>query len=101
MKNYFPLICLAGLLAFTAFIETPGSDQNKQGGTLQVTYDPESEPLQAEEMTMRLENRLVGAEEQDGYIVEKYQEIEVYSDENGSIIKTVPTSHFEYLKYKK
>jgi hypothetical protein len=39
--------------------------------------------------------------EVDGYIIETYREHEIYTDENGSVIKQVPTSNFEYLKYKK
>jgi hypothetical protein len=39
--------------------------------------------------------------EVDGYIIETYREYEIYTDENGSIIKQIPTSNFEYLKYKK
>ncbi|EFV74610.1 hypothetical protein HMPREF1013_05162 [Bacillus sp. 2_A_57_CT2] len=39
--------------------------------------------------------------EVDGYIVETYREYEIYKDEEGNIIKQVPTSNFNYLKYKK
>ena len=37
----------------------------------------------------------------DGVIVETYQEYEIYKDENGQVIKKVPTSHFDYLRYQK
>ncbi|RSD28633.1 hypothetical protein [Mesobacillus subterraneus] len=40
-------------------------------------------------------------EEVDGYIVETHQEYEVYRDQNGKIIKQVPTSNFDYIRYKK
>lgn len=40
-------------------------------------------------------------EEIDGYIVETYREYEIYRDEKGNKIKQVPTSHFEYIRYKK
>jgi hypothetical protein len=36
----------------------------------------------------------------DGYTIETYREYEIYTDETGKIIKQVPTSNFEYLKYK-
>lgn len=39
--------------------------------------------------------------EVDGYIVETYREYEVHRDEDGEIIKQVPTSNFEYIRYKK
>jgi hypothetical protein len=38
--------------------------------------------------------------EEDGYIVEIYREFEIYKDANGEVIKQVPTSNFEYMKYK-
>lgn len=40
-------------------------------------------------------------EEIEGYIVETYREYEIYKDEKGNKIKQVPTSHFEYIRYKK
>jgi len=40
-------------------------------------------------------------EEVDGYIVETYREYEIYKDQYGNIIKQVPTSNFDYIKYKK
>lgn len=39
-------------------------------------------------------------EEVDGYIVETYREYEIYKDKYGNIIKQVPTSNFDYIKYK-
>jgi hypothetical protein len=39
--------------------------------------------------------------EVDGYIIETYREYEIYIDENGSVIKQIPTSNFEYIKYKR
>ncbi|MEH7443703.1 hypothetical protein V7201_15430 [Bacillus sp. JJ1122] len=40
-------------------------------------------------------------QEVDGYIVETYREYEIYKDQFGNIIKQVPTSNFDYIKYKK
>lgn len=37
----------------------------------------------------------------DGYIVETHREYELHRDEDGNIIKQVPTSNFEYIRYKK
>ena len=36
----------------------------------------------------------------DDYIVETYQEYEIYKDENGQVIKKVPTSHFDTFATK-
>ena len=38
--------------------------------------------------------------EVDGYIVETYREYEVHRDQNGNIIKQMPTSNYEYVRYK-
>ncbi|MGD6801871.1 hypothetical protein ACQCVK_14275 [Rossellomorea vietnamensis] len=38
--------------------------------------------------------------EEDGYIVEIYREYEIYRDADGNVIKEVPTSNFEYMRYK-
>ncbi len=39
--------------------------------------------------------------EVDDDIVETYPEYEIYKDENGQVVKKVPTSKYEYLRYKK
>ena len=39
--------------------------------------------------------------EVDGYIVETYREYEIYKDKDVNILNQVPTSNFNYLKYKK
>ena len=38
--------------------------------------------------------------EVDDFIVETYREYEIYEDEDGNIIKKVPTSNYDHLKYK-
>jgi hypothetical protein len=40
-------------------------------------------------------------EDVDGYVVETYREYEIYHDENGVEIKKVPTSHLDFIRYKK
>lgn len=39
--------------------------------------------------------------EVDGYIIETHREYEILRDEDGKILKQVPTSNFEYIRYKK
>ncbi|WLR57403.1 hypothetical protein LC048_11420 [Mesobacillus subterraneus] len=39
--------------------------------------------------------------EVDGYIVETHREYEIQRDEDGNIIKQMPTLNFEYIRYKK
>lgn len=54
------------------------------------TIIPELEYLHEEQL-----DRVV-----DGYIVETYREYEFYRDKAGNIIKQVPTSNYEYIRYK-
>lgn len=38
--------------------------------------------------------------EVDGYIVETYREYEIHRDQAGNIIKQIPTSNYEYIRYR-
>lgn len=38
--------------------------------------------------------------EVDGYIVETYREYEIQRDQDGKILKQIPTSNYEYVRYK-
>ncbi|MBT2636784.1 hypothetical protein [Bacillus sp. ISL-39] len=38
--------------------------------------------------------------EVDGYIVETYREYEIHRDQEGKILKQIPTSNYEYVRYK-
>ncbi|MFC4323548.1 hypothetical protein [Litchfieldia salsa] len=46
-----------------------------------------------------LENKLVDTKVVGGYIVEEYQEYEIYKDQEGKILKSVATSNFSYIRY--
>ena len=64
-----------------------------------VTLDEGSEEVAAQNysLDMVLEEKT----EIDGYIVETYREYEVYKDDKGQVIKKVPTSNYDYLRYYK
>lgn len=47
-----------------------------------------------------LEEKLEDRKKVDGYILETYREYEIYKDESGNVIKTVPTAKTDTLKYK-
>jgi hypothetical protein len=49
----------------------------------------------------KLDYLLEKEEEVDGYIVETYREYEIYHDEYGNEINKVPTSHLDFIRYKK
>jgi hypothetical protein len=55
---------------------------------------------EAEVLSAELEYIFDAKLEEDGYIVEIYREYEIYKDANGKVIKEVPTSNFEYIRYK-
>jgi len=46
-----------------------------------------------------LEDKLVNSEIVEGYLVEEYREYEIYKNKEGSIVKTVPTSNYNYIRY--
>ncbi|WP_456274840.1 hypothetical protein [Bacillus sp. AK031] len=57
-------------------------------------------PTDAEVLSAELDYFFDAKLEEDGYIVEIYREYEIYKDANGKVIKEVPTSNFEYIRYK-
>jgi hypothetical protein len=65
------------------------------------TVDVAEETEVTEAMIPELEYQLEKQENVAGYIVETYREYEIYSDENGNIIKKVPTSHLDFIRYKR
>jgi hypothetical protein len=38
--------------------------------------------------------------EVDGYIIETYREYEIHRDQAGNILKQIPTSNYEYIRYR-
>lgn len=103
-KWKFPLLLgILALLAFAAYVESPYSDINKNYVyyySNQVSNESVTALAQKDITIPILEMRLVHTEEMDGYTIETYQEFEIYEDENGNVIKSIPTSHLDYLKYK-
>lgn len=61
----------------------------------------ESEVDQTESIIPTFEYILEKTEEEDGYLVETYREFEFYQDENGNLIKKVPTGNLDFIRYKK
>ena len=78
--------------------------QNKANPFHKGNDDTNEKSLETEEiaaLNFSLEMVLESKSEVDDDIVETYQEYEIYKDENGQVIKKVPTSNYEYLRYKK
>lgn len=103
MKKTIAFSIVFLLLTFIAYLETPTAKINEE----YVYYYSETET--SEEASTTEEDEIYGAptlefkleetSEEDGYIVEEYREYEIYKNRDGEVIKTVPTSNTEYLKY--
>lgn len=52
-----------------------------------------------QDLQMILEWRLEDITVNGDYEIQKYREFEIYRDNEGHIIKTIPTHHLEYLRY--
>ncbi len=94
------LIILLLLLSIAAYLDSPYSVLNRN---YSFTAD---QPAAALPMSKAISfdapetvEKLVKKEKVDGYIVETYQEIEVFRDKDGNVTKKVPTSQYDELKY--
>lgn len=94
------LLCMY-LVYNTPQISQKNSDiESLESGTIidQETNDEISETILPEFEYLHENDK---DKEVDGYIIETYREYEVYRSADGKIIKQVPTSNFEYIRYKK
>jgi len=103
------IIVFSGLMflcIYLVFSNTPGSQKTANIESIEtdasVQNDPETSEDVLELIVPELEyiHEVDQDEEVDGYIVETYREYEVYKDKDGNIIKQVPTSNFDYIRYK-
>jgi hypothetical protein len=88
------------LLGTAAYLDSPYSILNRD---YSFTAD---QPAAAQPISKMIssgepetEERLVKKEKTGGYIIETYQEYEIYKDKDGNITKKVPTSQYDELKY--
>lgn len=101
MKNKFSaFLILFFILGFMAYLDSPYSFLNRD-----YSYSA-SEPVIAQPLDQTpltdipdIEEKLENRESVDGYIIETYREYEVYKDKNGEVIKSVPTTKMDTLKY--
>lgn len=89
------------MLAVVAYLESPYSILNKNyaySADEPVIAQPMDQNVSAEHPEIK--EKLVKREkEEDGYIMETYREYEVYKDNAGNVVKTVPTDKEDTLKY--
>ena len=102
MKKRLAAIIVIVLLAFIAYVETPTAKINEDyvyfyGETTESeTASTSSEVYGAPELEYKLEDTTV----EDGVVLETYREYEIYKNRAGEVVKNVPTSNREYLRYK-
>ncbi|MEH7253255.1 hypothetical protein V7111_14100 [Neobacillus niacini] len=101
LLSHFTMFLFLGIIIlFVAYLDSPYSFIHSG-----YSYSS-SEPAVAQPVDVEppidvpvLENRLDSVERMDGYYVEIYKEFEVYFDATGKVIKRVPTSKTESIRY--
>ena len=74
---------------------TSDSGSFDEEGAEETSIDEAEEALADYSVEMMLEEKMVDGD----YVIEEYREYEVYRDVDGNIMKSVPTSNFDYLRY--
>ncbi|WP_342431473.1 hypothetical protein [Neobacillus sp. FSL H8-0543] len=100
LQTFTMLTILFFLLALTAYLDSPFSFVNNDYSYM-TSEQAVAQPVDVEQPLKLpvLEQRLDNVERIDGYIVETYQEYEVFYDKDGKVIKRNPTSKMETVKY--
>ncbi|MBM6618751.1 hypothetical protein [Bacillus suaedaesalsae] len=100
MKN-LKVIGVIAIIGIIAMLESPmmAIDQFTVDyyESVPVGGNMENEVVSNENMT--LEKELISKDIIDGYVVETYQEFEVYRDQKGEVVRSIPTSKYDYLRY--
>jgi hypothetical protein len=100
MRTKTSILGLILVLAFGAYLESPFSFLN-----LKYSYTADqpvmAQPVKVEEPSNVPDviDKLEKKKKEDGYIVETYQEYEIYKDKEGNITKEVPTGRTDTLQY--
>jgi hypothetical protein len=100
MKNLM-MIGVLTIVGIIGLLEAPMSiDQHTEEfyNSIPAAVNVEADEEDVVEV-MSLEKEFVSKDVIDGYVVEKYQEFEVYRDSSGKIIRSIPTSNYDYLRY--
>jgi len=102
MKKSLAFLGLIAILSVVAFFETT---ESLQGFTpsFREEMEEESEEVSGEaeeDYETTLEYSKEGTKIENGYRIETYREYEIYTDEEGNVIKKEPTANYNYLRYK-
>jgi hypothetical protein len=99
MKKNLMMIGVLVIVGIASLLESPYFIDQHKGEFYSIPASANVEEEEEADYVMSLEKELVGKDIIDGYVVEEYQEFEVYRDQEGQIVKSVPTSNFDYLRY--
>lgn len=61
--------------------------------------DSDDPPGELKQVDLFTKWQLTDSYEEGEYLIQAYQQFEIYKDSQGNIIKTVPTENFNYLRY--
>jgi hypothetical protein len=101
-SNIYLIFFIFIIIGLAGFLDSPRSINNIKADSstsIPVIAQTEGHKRESPQLPI-LENILVDTKVVDGYIVETYREYELYKDENGNVIKSIPTSNDDYLRYK-
>lgn len=113
MKKSLLITAVVVLLAFVAYIDTPEdtyhgfrTDLHEDLTTVNTETEESKETFgqageESVEVFSTVTHELEDSFERDGYVIEKYREYELFENEDGVIVKKIPTSNYEFLRYKK
>ncbi|WP_339227112.1 hypothetical protein NSQ77_16385 [Oceanobacillus sp. FSL K6-2867] len=107
MKKILCFIGIIAVLGFTAYLEFPEDSYLGFRSSFTNETNEESEEVSAEveevdqfESYSSIEYEKEGTKIADGYRVESYRQYNITEDDEGNIVKKVPTDIYNYLRYK-
>jgi hypothetical protein len=110
--NIFPIFLLVIIFLSVSYLETSSLDSLDSKETLIIgdNSNSDSETANApfkekndapkKNWILQLDQRMVKQERVDGYLVETYREYEMYKDRKGNVKDEIPTSNYDYIRYK-
>ncbi|WLR43038.1 hypothetical protein LC087_02115 [Bacillus carboniphilus] len=100
-EKFWPIVMVILIVVSASWVQ---GDMLKIDDQLSSYYG-DSEQIEVSNQTnhysyVEFENRLINRRIVNGYVVETFQEFEIYKDEKGSLIKERPTNHINYIRYR-
>lgn len=100
IKTVTSVAFLLVTLGFAAYLDSPYSFlNNKYAYTADQPVIAQPVEVEPSGDVPELEEKLVKTEKVNGYIVETYEEYEVYKDKDGNVIKSEPTGKTDSIRY--